>query len=89
MSLFKERAAPISFPCWMELNGESLTIASKEHYDYLNDKADKLYQVFYGYRSQPELDYFCSNHPQENNCFAAALIMDGWCQQHDFNQDKE
>lgn len=85
--MFNEKQPPKRFPCYLKLNdGETYTIASKEHYDYLNDKANKLYQTIYGYKSQPDFDYFCSNHPQECNCFTTALVMDDWVNQHPFNE---
>lgn len=80
-----ERLPPKTFPCFLTLRNNEIKIASKEHYDYLNEVADKLYQEFYGYISKPKFDYFCSSHPQESNCFCVALIMDDWCDQHDFN----
>jgi hypothetical protein len=83
--MFEERLPPESYPCFLALKGERIKIASKEHYDYLNNVADKLYQEIHGYKSQPDLDYFCSSHPQESNCFVVALIMDEWCAEHDFN----
>lgn len=85
--MFEERQPPKSFPCSLKIKGEHITMHSREHYDYLNDKANKLYQTIYGYRSQPDFDYFCSNHPQESNCFFVALVMDKWVHEHDFNQE--
>lgn len=87
MSTFKEIKPPSQFPCYLKLDNEHFRICSQEHYDYLNEKADKLYQTIYGYVSQPDFHYFCSNHPQENNCFITALIMDQWVNDHPFNEE--
>ena len=74
------------FPCWLDLSDrESLCISSQEYYDYINEAANKLYQVMFGYMSQPDLDYLTSSHPQEKNCFVTALVMDHWCAEHEFN----
>lgn len=83
--MFEERNPPEKYPCFLTIKNEQVTIASKEHYDYLNEKANELYQNIYGYKSQPDFDYFCSSHPQESNCFIVALAMDDWCSQHEFN----
>ena len=85
--MFKEIKKPSEFPCYLGYDDERYTICSDHHYIYLNEKADKLYQVIHGYISQPDLDYFCSTHPQENNCFMVALIMDEWCKDQPFNED--
>jgi len=85
MGLFDERQPPDDFPCFFKSDGLRLVIADREHYDYINDKADMLYQTIYGYKSQTDFDYFCSSHPQEQNMFTVAMVMDDWCRQHDFN----
>ena len=83
--MFEKRNPPEKFPCFFSIGDEQLCITSEEHYNYLNEAADKLYQLIYGYISQPEHDYFCSTHPQESNCFAVALSMDSWVGEHEFN----
>lgn len=84
--MFDEKQPPKKFPCFLKTKDESFIVASQEHYNYLNEKADKLYQVMFGYISQPDFDYFCSTHPQEANCFMTALIMDNWCAEQPFNE---
>jgi hypothetical protein len=85
--MFDKRYPPAKFPCSLKIADERFKIASQEHYNYLNEKADKLYQMMFGYMSQPDLDYFCSPHPQESNCFCTALVMDDWVAQHPFNEE--
>jgi len=85
--IFEKRLPPESYPCFLQLKGERLKIHNEEHYKYLNEVADKLYQEIHGYKSQPDFDYFCSTHPHENGCFCVALVMDDWCANHEFNLD--
>ncbi|HHZ70802.1 MAG TPA: hypothetical protein EYN54_11130 [Methylococcaceae bacterium] len=83
--MFEKRLPPKRFPCTLTIGDDNLNIHSKEYYDYINEAANKLYQVVHGYKSQPGHDYFCSTHPQESNCFMTALIMDNWMNKHEFN----
>jgi hypothetical protein len=75
------------FPVRLGVDGESCVISSLEHYSYLNEKANKLYQLMLGYKSQPGFDYYSSNHPQERDSFLTALALDHWCSQHEFNEE--
>lgn len=87
--MFNEKKKPKKFPCRLATKDNKVfTISSEDHYNYLNEKANKLYQVVHGYKSQPEFDYFCSNHPQEINCFTTALIIDDWSYNHPFNEQE-
>ena len=85
--MFSSKDKLDEFPVGFVVGDESYKVISAEHYDYLNEKANKIYQVVHGYRSQEGFDYYCSSHPQESNCFMAALVLDDWCSQHDFNND--
>lgn len=82
----RERNLPINFPWCLDIKGDRYIIASKEHYDYLNEMSNKLYQVMFGCDSQPGHNYFCANHPQESICFIASLIIDDWSIEHEFNE---
>ena len=84
--MFEKKESPKKFPFFMEGNGDVYSVYSKEHFDYLNEKADMLYQTIHGYKSQLGFNYFESQHPQESNCFSVALIMDKWSSEHEFNQ---
>lgn len=85
--MFEKRLPPEKFPCFLEINKETVKIVSQDHYDYLNEMANKLYQTMFGYISQPEFDYYCSTHPQESNCFVTALVVDDWAANHTFNEE--
>ena len=69
--MFDKKIKP-ELPVTISFGGKSVTVYDDYHYQDMNILADHFYQCL-GYKSQPQFDYYLSNHPMESNCFMMAL----------------